>query len=80
MRESHVHDVQITKEAPNYRPNDDAKSVSPAPLAGARRAAMPFIMITVLIDMVSIGLIIRCCAARRHFTSSRPSKAFCTAR
>ena len=31
---------------------------APAEDAGRRRAAMPFIMVTVLIDMVSIGLIV----------------------
>jgi len=40
-------------------PSTDAPAAShPAPPAGGRRAAMPFIMATVLIDMVSIGLII----------------------
>jgi DHA1 family tetracycline resistance protein-like MFS transporter len=37
--------------------NEPAPAVAPAP-NGKRQAAMPFIMLTVLIDMISIGLII----------------------
>jgi IMP dehydrogenase len=35
MRESHVHDVQITKEAPNYPITPSADRARRAPIAGA---------------------------------------------
>ena len=52
---------------------------SPAPAgdAGRRQAAMPFIMITVLIDMVSIGLIVPVLPALvGSFTASQTEQAF----
>ena len=56
-------------------------STSPSPAspgdAGKRRAAMPFIMITVLIDMVSIGLIIPVLPALvGSFTASQTEQAW----
>jgi IMP dehydrogenase len=59
MRESHVHDVQITKEAPNYRRvigPATPRGLAPLPsLMNPRQASMAFIIITVLIDMVASG-------------------------
>ena len=56
-------------------------SVSPTPVpagdAGRRQAAMPFIMITVLIDMMSIGLIVPVLPALvGTFTSSQSEQAW----
>ena len=56
-------------------------SVSPTPVpagdAGRRQAAMPFIMITVLIDMVSIGLIVPVLPALvGSFTASQTEQAW----
>ena len=36
----------------------DDNNKMPEPVAARRQAAMPFIMLTVLIDMIAIGLII----------------------
>jgi DHA1 family tetracycline resistance protein-like MFS transporter len=50
---------------------------APAADAGRRRAAMPFIMITVLIDMVSIGLMVPVLPALvGTFTSSQTEQAW----
>jgi DHA1 family tetracycline resistance protein-like MFS transporter len=50
---------------------------APAGEAGRRQAAMPFIMITVLIDMVSIGLIVPVLPALvGSFTSSQTAQAW----
>ena len=56
-------------------------STAPAPTsaggAGRRQAAMPFIMITVLIDMVSIGLIVPVLPALvGGFTASQSEQAW----
>ena len=56
-------------------------SVPPTPAAagdaGRRQAAMPFIMITVLIDMVSIGLIVPVLPALvGSFTASQTEQAW----
>ncbi len=53
-----------------------SESEAPVP-SGPRQAAMPFIMLTVLIDMVSIGLIIPVLPALvGTFTSSQADQAF----
>ncbi len=50
---------------------------APADAAGRRRAAMPFIMVTVLIDMVSIGLIVPVLPALvGSFTASQTEQAW----
>ncbi len=50
---------------------------APAGDAGRRQAAMPFIMITVLIDMVSIGLIVPVLPALvGSFTASQTEQAW----
>ena len=52
-------------------------SAAPSPAVGGRRAAMPFIMLTVLIDMMSIGLIIPVLPALvGTFTGSQADQAF----
>jgi DHA1 family tetracycline resistance protein-like MFS transporter len=52
-------------------------SVPPARVAPERAAAMPFIMVAVLIDMVSIGLIIPVLPALvGTFTSSQTEQAW----
>jgi hypothetical protein len=86
IRESHVHDVQITKEAPNYRgmiplSGPPRERFAGAPRAHAERpaaqAAMRFIMLVVLIDMISIGLIMPVLPALvGSFTSSQADQAF----
>jgi DHA1 family tetracycline resistance protein-like MFS transporter len=56
-----------------------ATTPTPAPAddAGRRRAAMPFIMVTVLIDMVSIGLIVPVLPALvGGFTASKAEQAW----
>ena len=48
-----------------------------APAAGRRQAAMPFIMLTVLIDMLSVGLIIPVLPTLvGRFTSSPSDQVF----
>ena len=63
---------------------DPTPALAPEPLpaaaAGARKAAMPFIMASVLIDMVSIGLIIPVLPVLvGTFTSSQSDQAFWSA-
>ncbi len=59
----------------NDAPDNNEKSTAPA--ASKRQAAMPFIMLTVLIDMIAIGLIIPVLPPLvGTFTSSQSEQAF----
>jgi len=59
----------------NDAPDNNDKSTAPA--ASKRQAAMPFIMLTVLIDMIAIGLIIPVLPPLvGTFTSSQAEQAF----
>ena len=59
----------------NDAPDNNDKPTAPA--ASKRQAAMPFIMLTVLIDMIAIGLIIPVLPPLvGTFTSSQSEQAF----
>ena len=73
-------DHQGSAELPR-RMTSVRSTAAPAGDAGARQAAMPFIMVTVLIDMMSIGLIIPVLPALvGSFTASQADQASGTAR
>src|SRR5690606_3385936 len=81
VRESHVHDVQITKEAPNYRAD---KSDPPAPmpadtsLKGCRRSRQPATRMPAATYSVVSRLVARCSCVRLKNTgpaSCPPAKA-----
>jgi IMP dehydrogenase len=74
MRESHVHECRSRRKRRTTAPNDDARYGN---AARQRTAAMPFIMVTVLIDMVSIGLMVPVLPALvGSFTASQTEQAW----